>query len=471
MKNLKKLLLASVVALLFAVNVDAATGSITASSSTKTATVGSTFTVTVKVKCSEALGSWKFGLSYDSAYVSLQSGNNNIFVADYGDKVIKEKTYTYKFKAIKAGNANIKITDHQMVTWDNQDDMFTPSTSNVTVAIKTQQEIQASYSKDNNLKSLWIEGYELSPTFDKDTTSYSVSVPETVTSVKVSAQVNDKNARLSGTGEVTLSEGTNKIEIIVTAQNGNTKTYTITVDVKDLNPISVNIEDSQYTVVKKRELLSEPAGYTSTTIKINDIEVPAFTNELTEMTLVGLKDQEGTIGLYIYDSESNSYKPYLEVKNSAMTLFPLEVETIFEGFKKTTIEINGQVYEALENESVEEFYIMYAMNLSGEKDYYIYDIDEGNFIKYNPLIFEKFQLENRDFKIYTLVLGSLSAVMFLLMILIAGKNSRLKKILKKLTIQFEEMKNKNQKEIIEEKEEVQEKPKKRRKKSNEEDEL
>ena len=50
----------------------------------------------------------------------------------------------------------------------------------------------------------------------------------------------------------------NKIEVVVTAQNGSTKTYTIEVTVKDLNPITVQVDGKNYTVVKgttQRELL------------------------------------------------------------------------------------------------------------------------------------------------------------------------------------------------------------------------
>ena len=34
----------------------------------------------------------------------------------------------------------------------------------------TQEELEASYSKDNDLKSLSVEGFEISPEFDKDVT-------------------------------------------------------------------------------------------------------------------------------------------------------------------------------------------------------------------------------------------------------------------------------------------------------------
>ena len=211
MKKIKNLLFGLFMVFAFVPSVDAATGSINASTSSKTVAVGSTFTVTVKVSCSEALGSWQFGVSYDSAYISLQSGD--VSIAEYGNGSMKTKSYTYKFKAIKAGNATVRISSPSMVTWNDDSNLFTPSSSNATVTVKTQQEIQASYSKDNNLKSLTVEGYELSPVFNKDVTEYTVSVPDTVEQIKVSAQVNDSKAHVTGTGDISLSQGINKLKL------------------------------------------------------------------------------------------------------------------------------------------------------------------------------------------------------------------------------------------------------------------
>ena len=97
MKYFRNLLLSLFINLFIALGVNAASGSISATTSSNQAVVGSTFNVTVKVSCSEALGSWQFGIAYDNQYISLQSGDTS--VASYGDGSSKVKTYTYKFKA------------------------------------------------------------------------------------------------------------------------------------------------------------------------------------------------------------------------------------------------------------------------------------------------------------------------------------------------------------------------------------
>ena len=77
MNNVKRVLLTILLTITSVVSVNAASGSITTSTSTKTAVVGSTFTVTVKLSCSEAIGSWQFGVTYDNAYLSFFRSEGN----------------------------------------------------------------------------------------------------------------------------------------------------------------------------------------------------------------------------------------------------------------------------------------------------------------------------------------------------------------------------------------------------------
>ena len=436
MKKLKYLLLLVVFSFLTIVDVNAVSGSINQSTGTKTAAVGSTFTVTVKVSCSEALGSWQYGITYDTSYLSLVEGNTNVVDYGTGANGPKSKTYTLKFKALKSGAASVKVSSPSMVGWSSQEELFTPSVSNVSVNIKTQSEIQASYSKDNNLKSLSVEDYELSPVFNKDTTSYTVSVPDTVEKIKVHAAVNDSTARVSGTGEIDISEGTNKIEVVVTAQNGSLKTYTITVDVKDLNPIETEIDGVKYTVVKKADLLKAPIGFKEETIKIGDVDVPGFISELAGLTVVGLKDENANIGMFVYDSSTNTYKPYDEIRGTSITIVisEIEVESIPVGFVKDRITINDKEYEALKSEFAEAFYLVYGLDVeTGEKDYFIYDKKSGSILRYNPNLVEGLVHQNKEYVLYLFALGGIVAIFFMLTILQTKKNAKLKKLLRKLS--------------------------------------
>ena len=78
-------------------------------------------------------------------------------------------------------------------------------------------------SGNANLSSLKVSSGTLSPAFSANTTNYSVTVPNNVTSVTISAVTAEKDAKTSISGKNSLSVGTNTRVITVTAPNGATK--------------------------------------------------------------------------------------------------------------------------------------------------------------------------------------------------------------------------------------------------------
>lgn len=79
------------------------------------------------------------------------------------------------------------------------------------------------------LKSLSVSGYSLTPTFSMYETSYSLIVPNSVSSVTVNAQAAYSKTTVSGTGTKNLNVGTNAVTVTAKAQNGSTRTYTISI--------------------------------------------------------------------------------------------------------------------------------------------------------------------------------------------------------------------------------------------------
>ena len=88
----------------------------------------------------------------------------------------------------------------------------------------------ATKSNNNNLTKLSISNCNLTPTFDSAITSYYCSVSSSTSSVNVDATKADTKSSVSGTGNKTLVNGENKVEIKVTAEDGSTKTYTVTIN-------------------------------------------------------------------------------------------------------------------------------------------------------------------------------------------------------------------------------------------------
>ena len=255
---MKKIFLGLIALLMFVpsmvVNASNASISVTASN---TVMVGNSVTVTVNFSSSSLIGSWEADIGYDKSLLKLTNSSaegGGTYMVNVAQNGTKSKKYTFTFKALKSGSAKISINSFTLYDYTTMKEMETTSNSK-TISIKTKEQIEASYSDNANLKSLTVGDYLLNPSFSKNVKEYNVEVPNDVESIVINASKEDANASIDGSGEKTLVEGNNKFNIVVTAQKGNSQTYVVNVYRKELNPISVTINDQNYTLVRKEEIL------------------------------------------------------------------------------------------------------------------------------------------------------------------------------------------------------------------------
>lgn len=138
---------------------------------------------------------------------------------------------------VPAGQATGQTTVQAPGPGSTKDVSLTVTSSDGRAKIYTITLRAISLGIDNSLKSLTVSPGTLSPTFSAGTQNYSVNVASTVTEVTVSATKSDPNAVLSGDvpneGRATIQldgPGTTKtVLIMVTAPNGSSRTYTVTV--------------------------------------------------------------------------------------------------------------------------------------------------------------------------------------------------------------------------------------------------
>jgi len=443
MKKLKLIVSCLFCLLIMPFSVSAASGSISVSGAS-TAVVGNKITVTVKLSTGDA---WQVDLNYDKSYLQLVSGGGEAG----GTYMVNTSTgnsarkYTFTFKALKKGNTTVKIGSHYVVAGDGSTvDMSAGSKS---IKIMTQEELEASYSKDNNLKGLEVEGYEITPQFSKDVTEYSVNVPEGTETITIKTKKSDSKASVSGDGTVEVTPGLNTFNIIVKAENGSEKTYTLNVDVVDQNPINVEVDKVNYTVVKLRQNLVAPANYEESTVVINEFEIPAYYSEATKYTLVGLKNEAGEISYFIY--AEGKYTKYIEVNSKDLILYPLKATDVPKGYDVVTIKINEQEVEAYKNE---DNILVYGMNIiNGNKGFYKYDKKEQTF--------QRFEIveETNNMLYLTIALGIVSGLLLILLILVGSNSKKKTKLIKK----FEELQNKksSKKNIVKDENIIEEKKK------------
>lgn len=175
-------------------------------------------------------------------------------------------------------------------------------------------------SSNANLSNLGIRPHDFTG-FNPSTTSYSVTVPSDTESVEVYAQVADSNATISGTGTVELNEGDNVVEVIVTAEDGTTKTYTINItrETNELTEENIQGNGLAKLVIQNVEITPEfqinvyeyTAKYIGEDTSLQ-IEVEP-TDESYQVEIVGneeLKEGENIITILVSDSYGNNVATY-----------------------------------------------------------------------------------------------------------------------------------------------------------------
>ena len=74
-----------------------------------------------------------------------------------------------------------------------------------------------------DLKSLYVSGFEIYPTFSNKIYKYNLTINEKIEKIEILAEAENENAKVQITGNDELKEGNNTIIITVTAEDGISK--------------------------------------------------------------------------------------------------------------------------------------------------------------------------------------------------------------------------------------------------------
>lgn len=136
-------------------------------------------------------------------------------------------------------------------------------------------------STNKALKSLAVEPAGLDPEFNKDTTNYTLTVEQDVTSLKINAEAEDEKAKVSISGNENLQEGDNTVKIVVTAEDGTARTYTIIVTKQ--KKTALKLQKLEINGIKLNETFNpDTYKYTATlngTSNLTKLDVKAVANQ------------------------------------------------------------------------------------------------------------------------------------------------------------------------------------------------
>lgn len=341
--------------------VNAATGSFSVSPTSKTLEKGKTVTITITAK--NCGGEFTVSSSDTSvatvskSSVWVESGSATVTVT-----AKKEGKATISVKAndvadtnvdpnIITGTKNVSITVKDSTTNNNN-----KNTTNTTTTKDTTTEKKKEKSNNAYLSTLGVtpKEYDFSG-FSKNKTSYNVTVPSDVDSLKVMYKTADPNAKVKITGNSGFEVGSNnKITVKVTAEDGKTtKTYTIKVTklAEDAEKPGNLIEDNEGLYLTSLELegvtlspefAKDIYSYTATlsSSDITEVNVKATANnDKAKIDISGnteLTEGENTINVIVRLEDSSVQTVYQVVVTKEAATTNVETTSAEENNLNTT---------------------------------------------------------------------------------------------------------------------------------------
>lgn len=190
-----------------------------------------TNTVALSVQAYAGVGIISTGNTVSLSAISVSAGNlsptfnSNItsytLVVPAGTASVQVTASTNDEGAVISGDGLVTAFPSTMViTVTSSDGSMTES---YTIEISREAEL----SSNADLATLTVSPGTLDPAFSAQTTAYQLVVPQGTSEVEITAVADDENAVVSGDGTFTDLPGT--ADITVTAENGSTKVYSVTV--------------------------------------------------------------------------------------------------------------------------------------------------------------------------------------------------------------------------------------------------
>lgn len=318
------------------------------SATNQTPVVGSTFDIDLYIDYGKTvkISSAHYIINYDPTCYSFQ---NLIWTQSYGtyrnesgkvyiDKTNDENSWSYgipvttKFKVLKACKSEFNISLSGDATFEDGSKVA-QTTSGITVN-------SVLGDSSTQLESLYINGYNLAPTFNKDVYSYTLSVPSNVSEVNITAIKGESTQTITGTGIKKIAYGDNKARIVVTSQSGSTNTYEIMIHRLDNRTADTSLKS--LTVTNTDIIfLSGKDNYEATVSKnINSVFITAKTND-SESQLVGTGKKELKVGLNTFEVKVKAANGSEKIYTINITRSSEEIQTDKESTNLISLNINN----------------------------------------------------------------------------------------------------------------------------------
>lgn len=282
-------------------------------------------------------------------------------------------------------------------------------------------------SGNNALSTLTVSAGTLTPAFDPAVTEYTLSLPQGTEKLTLTATPSDSNATVQGDGELTLQEGENTLPLVVTAENGDTKTYTITVQVAQAPTLFLDYNGQRLGVVKDVSQVTPPAGFApAEPITYSGDTLPIWTDVSGKRTLVYLMDEKTSAqGFYLFSQTTGVQSPYLPILCGSVTYIytdiPKELSSV-PGLTPATVKAFGQTLNGwtYNDASLKDFCVLYLMDDAGSYGYYTYDSRAETLQRFSGAVFTDSGETLAVPMLYVYIAGGAALVLLILLIVFAS---------------------------------------------------
>ena len=283
-------------------------------------------------------------------------------------------------------------------------------------------------SGNNALSSLTVSAGTLTPAFDPAVTEYTLSLPQGTEKLTLTATPSDSNATVQGDGELTLQEGENTLPLVVTAENGDTKTYTVTAKVAQAPTLFLDYNGQRLGVVKDVSQVTPPAGFApAEPITYSGDTLPIWTDVSGKRTLVYLMDEKTSAqGFYLFSQTTGVQSPNLPILCGSVTYIytdiPKELSSV-PGLTPATVKAFGQTLNGwtYNDASLKDFCVLYLMDDAGSYGYYTYDSREETLQRFSGAVFADDAGQSlRVPMLYVYIAGGAALVLLILLIVFAS---------------------------------------------------
>lgn len=126
---------------------------------------------------------------------------------------------------------NVAVSNQVFASFAEYDDKTADEQTNK--QLQEQEEIDRQNigkSSNNYLAQLEVEGYKITPEFDKQTINYTIDNEIDVKTITINAAAEDDRATINGAGTINIEQGEENITVNVIAENGIQRSYFIKIN-------------------------------------------------------------------------------------------------------------------------------------------------------------------------------------------------------------------------------------------------